>query len=74
MTAAAFQAALSGRVRIFALAEEVDGTTVTQSNGFEVNTNQVADKRLATRLERLQDIRRLEDGHGVLSFWEWDKG
>ena len=55
------------------LAEESEKLQVFKANRFGLNVEQICAQYLSGRLERFQQLVLLEEGHGVLHFWAWDK-
>ena len=55
------------------LHEENEKLRTFKSNRFGLNVEQLCAQYLGGRLERFQQMVILEEGHGVLDFWAWDK-
>jgi hypothetical protein len=55
------------------VSEEAEKLKLLTTSRFALDVKQVSEQYLAGRLARFQQILMLEEGHGVLDFWEWDK-
>lgn len=55
------------------IAEEEEHLRIFKSNRFGLDVERLVAQVLAGRLERFERLLLLEEGHGVLDFWAWDK-
>ncbi len=55
------------------MADEAEKLSIYRKNRFGLDVKSLVEKFTASRLERFQQFIILEEGHGVLGFWDWDK-